>query len=76
MESWSANARYRDHTKTRYRCKTAFQLRIKPSSYKVGPKTIRQSNIDQFINDSVLEWSTKEKSAIMLTGLLVRMDKE
>ena len=66
---------YDGETEKAYRCRTAFQLRIKPSAYNIGPKTIRKSNIDQYISDTVLEWSTKDKDAIMLTGLLVRMDE-
>ena len=62
-------------TKKRYKCKTAFQLRIKQSSYNIGPKTITRSSIDPYISDTVLEWSTKSKDSIMLTGLLVRMDE-
>ena len=68
--------RFRDReTKKEYKCKTAFQLRIQPSTYNIGPKTIKRSKIDQYISDTVLEWSTKNKDSVMLTGLLVRMDE-
>lgn len=60
-------------TNTSYNCKVAFQLRIKPSSYNIGKKTIKQNSIDTYIKDNILEWSTKDKDSIMLTGLLVRM---
>lgn len=75
-DAYAPRKRYRDReTKKEYRCRTAFQLRIKPSNYNIGPKTIRKCRIDKYINDSVLEWSTKNKDAIMLTGLLINMEE-
>lgn len=73
-DEYSPNESFEDPvTGKTYNCKTAFQLRINPSSYKIGKKTIRQEKIDKYIEDDIMEWSTKDKNSIMLSGLLVRM---
>ncbi|KAL3868570.1 hypothetical protein ACJMK2_041371 [Sinanodonta woodiana] len=73
-DAYAPVIRYYDkETRTQYKCKNAFQLRVRPGSYKVGPKTVRASYIDRYIDDGHLEWSTKDKDAVVITGLLVKM---
>ncbi|KAL3868569.1 hypothetical protein ACJMK2_041370 [Sinanodonta woodiana] len=74
-DAYAPAVRYYDHeTRTTYMCKLAFQLRVRPGSYNVGPKTVRDSYIDRYIKDDHLEWSTKDKDAVVITGLLVKME--
>lgn len=59
--------------RTKRTTKVVFQLRIKPGSYQIGKNSVTQKNIDPLVDDSKIEWSTKDKDAIMLTGLLVKI---
>ncbi|KAL3868573.1 hypothetical protein ACJMK2_041374 [Sinanodonta woodiana] len=60
-------------TQQSYDCHVALQVRIKPGSYDIGRETIGEWNIDPHVRDEEMEWSTKDRNAIMTTGLLVRM---
>ena len=53
----------------------AFQCLIRPGSYKIGPKTTaaQARPFDANFSDDELEWSTKERGAVILTGLLVKI---
>ena len=62
-------------TKKRFTAKTVLQLCINPDSYKVGPQTIgAMTEIDSHFSNEELEWSTKQRGAIILYGLLVKLD--
>ncbi|XP_070553369.1 uncharacterized protein [Ptychodera flava] len=62
-------------TEKSYTARVAFQVRINPKSYKVGPKTIDvTSKIDPKFSDQEIEWFTKERGAVILYGLLVKME--
>ncbi|XP_067658409.1 neuralized-like protein 4 isoform X2 [Haliotis asinina] len=62
-------------TKKLYQARVAFQVWVKPGSYKVGPQTIEASDpIDPKFNNSELEWSTKERGSTMLYALLLRVE--
>lgn len=62
-------------TMKRFTAKTVLQLRINPDSYEVGPETIGATKkIDPQFSNEELEWSTKERGAIILYGLLVKLD--
>ena len=54
----------------------AFQVRIKPGAYDVGPETIGAGSrrIDPRIPNSELEWSTKRRGVTFLVGLLVKVE--
>eukprot|EP01084_Bolivina_argentea_P113465 202197_1 len=60
-----------------YNVQVAFQLRIKPGTYQIGQETIgaerRNEIIDQHFSNSELEWYTKQNDAIVLYGLLIRL---
>ena len=52
-----------------------FQVRVRPGACGCGPQTVGATHrIDSCIDNSVLEWYTKETQAIILTGLLVRVE--
>ena len=56
--------------------KFAFQIRIRPNSYGVGQQTIKaKRQIDQHFDNSALEWYTKDSDAIVLYGLLMKIEK-
>lgn len=60
--------------------KVAFQVRIKPKCYKVGPETVgltaRGKEIDPNFKNEELEWMTKQRGVIMLVGLLIKLDSK
>ncbi|XP_078356493.1 neuralized-like protein 4, partial [Oculina patagonica] len=63
-------------TKKTFAAKTVLQLRINPNSYKVGPETIDATEqIDREFSNEELEWSTRERRAIILYGLLVKLEE-
>ena len=70
-------SRYTDPvTKVKYFAKVAFKLRIEPESYKVSTQTVQAagSQIDDHFSNSELEWSTKCRKAIILYGLMVKLE--
>ena len=55
--------------------KAVLQLCIKPDSYQVGAQTIgATSEIDPKFSNQEIEWFTKQRGAIILYGLLVKLD--
>lgn len=71
------NYRYTDPvTRRLYRAKVAFRLRIRPDSYNITSQTVQvsSSQIDDHFSNSELEWSTKQRAAIILCGLMVRLE--
>lgn len=77
----SSLARYRDGVTGReYWAKVAFKARVHPRSYKVSRQTVRPGEphgqpIDRHFDNSELEWSTRERGAVILYGLLVRLEE-
>ncbi|XP_033763671.1 neuralized-like protein 4 [Pecten maximus] len=62
-------------TRKTYHVRVAFQVWLKPGSYKVGPQSLGvNEQIDPKISNNELEWSTKERGSIMLDGLLVKIE--
>lgn len=60
-----------------YRHQVAFQVWIKPSSYNISPSTVADPRpIDINFSNSELEWSTKQKRAIRVYGLLIKLTKQ
>ena len=54
----------------------ALQVLIRPGSYQVGKTTVEQVQpFDANFSDEELEWSTKERGAVIVTGLLVKIRK-
>ncbi|XP_046846010.1 neuralized-like protein 4 isoform X2 [Xenia sp. Carnegie-2017] len=52
----------------------ALQVLIRPGSYNVGRTTVERSQpFDSNFSDNELEWSTKERGAIIVTGLLIKV---
>ncbi|KAK3719587.1 hypothetical protein QZH41_004746 [Actinostola sp. cb2023] len=63
-------------TKTTYKAKVAFQLWIQPDSYNVGAETVgAKEQIDPKFSNQEIEWSTVQRGAIHLYGVLVRLDE-
>ncbi|CAD5115981.1 DgyrCDS4912 [Dimorphilus gyrociliatus] len=60
-----------------FNVKVAFQVLIKPGTYKIGKETIGTSErIDQRISNDEIEWSTKRRGVIIPYGLLIKVTKE
>jgi hypothetical protein len=67
-----------DITGGNYRVQAVFQLRIRPTTYRIGQQTIFATEpIDPTLTykNSELEWYTtgEERGAILLTALVVRV---
>ena len=61
----------------KYKCRVAFQVLIKPDSYKVGRETLGYGHkpIDDEFDNSKIEWSTKEYGTTVLYGLLINAEE-
>lgn len=71
------NYRYLDQkTKNLYTCAAAFQVLVRPGSYKVGPPTskITSKSLDPTFNVNTVEWVIKEKESTVLSAVLLKMD--
>eukprot|EP00058_Branchiostoma_floridae_P012472 XP_002597960.1 hypothetical protein BRAFLDRAFT_79796 [Branchiostoma floridae] len=78
-DAYSSPYIWRDRaTSQKYRVRSAFQARIRPGSYSIGPTTLhhvrRGDRIDPIYGNDEIEWSTKHVDAIMLYGLLIKME--
>ena len=62
-------------TKKQHEARVAFQVRIRPKSYTKGKLTIKFSGQidDKFLNNEI-EWATKERGAVILYGLLTKIE--
>ena len=50
------------------------QVLIRPGSYQIGKTTVERTQpFDANFSDDELEWSTKERGAVIVTGLLVKI---
>lgn len=62
-------------TKKVHHVRLAFQVYVKPGSYKIGPQTIgANEQIDARFSNSELEWSTKERGSTLLHSLLMKVE--
>ena len=61
----------------KYKCRVAFQVLIKPGSYKVARETLGCGHkpIDDEFDNSEIEWSTKEYGTTVLYGLLIKAEE-
>ena len=64
--------------------KTVLQVRIRPGSFDVGPETIslkQKRTMDEYftydlpISLDEVEWFTKDVDAVVVTGILVKVEK-
>ena len=54
----------------------ALQVFIRPGSFDVGKTTVeRDEPFDVYFSDDELEWSTKERGAVIVTGVLVKIQE-
>ena len=60
-----------------YKCRTVFQVLIKPGSYSVGKETIGAGEevIDSEFDNSEIEWSTKQYGSTIMYGLLIKAEE-
>ncbi len=57
-----------------YAAQVALQVMIKPDAYKVGPQTTgATSQLDPKFSNEEMEWSTKQRGAVVIYGLLVKV---
>lgn len=62
-------------TKKKHKAKVAFQVWIRPNSYTKGKITVKNSGpVDERIPNEEIEWSTKERGAIIVYGLLAKIE--
>lgn len=62
-------------TRKVHHVRVAFQVYVKPGSYKVGPQSIGANEpIDPEISNNEIEWSTKERGSVLLHSLLMRVE--
>ena len=61
----------------KYKCRVAFQVLIKPDSYKVARETLGYGHkpIDSEFDNLEIEWSTKEYGTTILYGLLIKAEE-
>ncbi|XP_077977607.1 neuralized-like protein 4 [Glandiceps talaboti] len=76
-EVYACSNRWADQTTLKiYNARVAFQVWIRPESYTVSPQTIgATAPIDRKFNNDELEWSTKERTGVILYGLLVKLEE-
>jgi hypothetical protein len=74
--AYSKGERFDDGGKV-YNAKVAFQVLIRPGAYEVSQETVGATSkgisVDSHFANHQLEWSTKEKVATILYGLLVEL---
>ncbi|XP_035698644.1 neuralized-like protein 4 [Branchiostoma floridae] len=62
-----------------YDARVAFQVCVRPESYKIGPETIgatrKNIKIDPHVDNDKIECFTKERGSTILYGLLVNMEE-
>ena len=62
-------------TKKVHHARVAFQVCVKPGSYKIGPQGIgANEQIDPKFNNNEVEWATKERGATVLAALLIKLE--
>lgn len=62
-------------TKKTHQAQVAFQVWVKPSSYKVGPCSIGSNEqFDPRFGNNEIEWSTKERGSTILASLLIKVE--
>lgn len=63
-------------TKKRMVAYAAFQVLVRPGSYKVGPPSVSlvSKPVDPHLDHDSSEWVTKERNATVLTALLLKLE--
>ncbi|XP_031441146.1 neuralized-like protein 4 isoform X2 [Clupea harengus] len=76
LEIFAPKVQFRDPRSHRcHQAQVAFQVCVRPGSYKVGPQTLGLSeSLDPRFNNTEIEWVTKERGGTLLYGLLVRVE--
>lgn len=69
--------RYVDQkTKTPYTCSAAFQVLVRPASYKIGTRStkITTESVDENYQANSIEWVIKEKESTVLSAVLFKLE--
>jgi neuralized-like protein 4 len=68
--------RFKDVKSKKLHCaQVVLQVCVKPGSYKTEAQTVgANEQIDPKFSNTEVQWSTKEKGATVLTGLLIRVE--
>ncbi|KAK0040385.1 neuralized-like protein 4 [Biomphalaria pfeifferi] len=62
-------------TKKSYEGRAAFQVWVKPGSYKVSPQVDEdKAQVDPYFKNSEIDWVTKERGSTLLQALLLRVE--
>lgn len=63
-------------TKQRLKCKTIFEILVKPGSYSRGPPShsLKETNVPEKFDINHIEWSTKEQGATHVAALLLCLE--
>ena len=76
MNVFFLSFRFKDiKSKKTHFARIAFQVCVKPGSYKIGPQSIgANEQIDPKFDNNEIEWSTKERGATVLAAMLVKVE--
>ncbi|XP_062372617.1 neuralized-like protein 4 isoform X2 [Sardina pilchardus] len=76
LEIFAPKVQFRDPRSHRcHLAQVAFQVCVRPGSYKAGPQTLGLSEpLDPRFSNTEIEWVTKERGGTLLYGLLVRVE--
>ncbi|KAL4631473.1 neuralized-like protein 4 isoform X1 [Arapaima gigas] len=76
LEAFAPKVQFQDPRSQRYHhAQVAFQVCVRPGSYKVGPQSVGTSEtLDPRFSNTEIEWITKEKGGTLLYGLLIRVE--
>ncbi|XP_060111332.1 neuralized-like protein 4 isoform X3 [Heteronotia binoei] len=76
LETFATKVQFKDPKSHRqHAAQVAFQVCVRPGSYKVCPQTLAVPEpLDPRFSSAEIEWVTKEKGATVLYGLLIRVE--
>ncbi|XP_043542823.1 neuralized-like protein 4 [Chiloscyllium plagiosum] len=76
LDRFCPKIRFKDLKSQRHHhAQVAFQVCVRPGSYKVGPQSVGASeSIDPRFSNNEIEWITKERASTVLYGLLIRVE--
>ncbi|KAJ7313244.1 hypothetical protein JRQ81_004526 [Phrynocephalus forsythii] len=76
LEPFATKVQFKDPKSHRqHSAQVAFQVCVRPGSYKVCPPSLAApETLDPRFSNAEIEWVTKEKGAVVLYGLLVRVE--
>ncbi|XP_077984407.1 neuralized-like protein 4 [Glandiceps talaboti] len=75
IDCYSKPDKYTDgETGKTYEVKVAFQVCVRPGSYRIGKQTVgAHFRLDPRFDNQEIEWYTKERGAVILYGVLIKL---